>query len=163
MDLAGGGEGLFPLETRLVPAPSGVLWKSVEGSYLPLHRAEGQGLALTVALLLPGSAPSLAQPPWPLMDGVLKKGCCLQRPTVQRGQRLRGLPLLGLGRRAERLAEVGVGGINNLPGPPPSSALGPWGVNQDWCSRPQVCSPHTRRASWMPLRGTCLCGSSGCA
>lgn len=38
---------------------------------------------------------------------------------------------------------MGVGGIDNLPGPPPFSVLGPWGVNRDWCGRPQVRSaPH---------------------
>lgn len=61
------------------------------------------------------------------------------------------------------MAEVGVGGINNSPGPPPSSLLGPWGVNRDWCSSPQVCSAAHQEASWMPLRETCLCGCSGCA
>ena len=108
MDLAGGGEGLFPLETRLVPAPSGVLWKSVEGSYLPLHRAEGQGLALTVALLLPGSAPSLAQPPWPLMEGVLKKGCCLQSSlqSLSPQQFLLPIPFLQFPQRAYFAEEI---------------------------------------------------------
>lgn len=101
---------------------------SVWGSHLLLSRAEGQGPALTIALLLPGSA-YLASGCWAPED----------RPTARsrRGQQLTrtGLPTLGLTRRAvaETLEPGGGRGVTRSG--PHSSQRWRLGGTPDRCSR----------------------------